>query len=116
MDRRWAKLGGAYPATDLRRGAWYQVVGIDRDMVTLDRGADTVSVHESLLDFRDSKPTFATILPVQPTMPVKPPGKPVAMMKFEAICPERHEIGEVLPTVDRVRCVQCQREYRVELE
>jgi len=49
-------------------------------------------------------------------MPEKPPGAPVAMMRFTAICPRNHELGKVQIIDDRVNCPKCGHEYELEDE
>ena len=113
----WAQLLHARSHDQLKRGWWYFV--LDRPthggMVRVSLAPGMAVLHRSEVRLLDGEPQRATRLgPV--TMPEKPPGAPVAMMRFTAICPRNHELGKVQIIDDRVNCPKCGHEYELEDE
>ncbi|KKM61374.1 hypothetical protein LCGC14_1532340 [marine sediment metagenome] len=112
----WIQLRRAMSHDQLKRGWWYPVLDRTQDgMVRVSLNGGMALVHMKQIRLIHDEPQTATRLgPI--TMPEKPPGKPVAMMSFRAICPRNHEIGKISVADDQVECQQCGRTYPIEEE
>lgn len=114
----WAQVSGPYPSAfgqGLKRGAWYEVLREDiGGMMVLDIDGKEESIHQSLLLLLTGEPRNATKLYGTGTMAVKEPGEPVQMMKCFAVCPKRHDLGEIAVSATRVFCSTCGVEYQLE--
>ena len=117
MASRWAKLKGSLPHGGLNPGRWYPVKSSDEKtgMITVecDELDDTFEVHESFVTISDDAPTQATIYPANTFQPKKA-GDPVSMMKYKAVCPKGHDLGEVTPSSQDLFCPACGTTYPVQ--
>ena len=112
----WVQLRCAISHDQLKRGRWYPVLDRTQEgMVRASLNGGMAFVHMKLVRLIDHEPETATRLrPI--TYAEKPPGEPVAMMNFRAICPRNHEIGKISIADDQVECQQCDRTYPIEEE
>ena len=112
----WIQLRRAMSHDQLKRGWWYPVLDRTQDgMVRVSLNGGMARVHMKQVRLIHDEPQTATRLgPI--TMAEKPPGEPVAMMNFRAICPRNHEIGKISIADDQVECQQCDRTYPIEEE
>ena len=118
-DGGWAQVRGEYASAlhqGLIRGAWYEIQSSVRrtGMVKLDADGHDEEVHAELLRFRKDRPSKAARVHSPATMQVKEPGEPGAMMTDFAVCPERHELGEITMSQSRVDCPECGCKYEIE--
>ena len=113
----WIQLRRAISHDQLKRGWWYPVLDRTHDgmMVRVSLNGDIALVHTKQVRLIHHGPQTATRLG-PPTMPEKPPGEPVAMMNFRAICPRNHKIGKISIADNQVECQQCGRTYPIEGE
>ena len=118
MEEEWGQLraGPPSPHPDLKRGEWHPVTErMTSGLIRLSVRGQYVPTHERYLRIVEGKPTSATrVRPL--TMPVKEEGQPTAMMRFYAVCPENHELGEVGLADERVRCPECGCDYQLDDE
>ena len=111
----WIQLRRAIPHDQLKRGWWYPALDRTQDgMVRVSLNGGMAVVHTKQVRIIRHEPTATRLGPI--TMAEKPPGKPVAMMSFRAICPRNHEIGKISIADNQVECQQCGRTYPIEGE
>ena len=112
----WIQLRRAISHDQLKRGWWYPILDRTQDgMVRVSLNGGMAIVHTKQVRLIHHEPQTATRLgPL--TMPEKPPGEPVAMMSFRAICPRNHEIGKISIADNQVECQQCGHTYPIEGE
>ena len=114
MAPRWAKLERNLPHGGLNPGRWYPVESSDgkTGMVTVkcDELDETFEIHESYVTISNDAPTRVEIYLASALQPKKI-REPVPAMKYKAVCPKGHDLGEVAPSSQSMLCPACGTTY-----
>ncbi len=91
----------------LRRGAWYRVIQLTKDIATLDVIRDRVPVARRLLQTAFEPPSRWTIVPLPKDAARVPP----EWGSRYAVCPACHARSPIADFPPEMRCPQCRGVY-----
>ena len=103
----WARVYAAFKperSKNLRHGTWYPVLADDLpDRVTLLVASREVNVPRSLVEIRDRRPNFFTVVGRS-----EPPPSPAPNLgKRYAVCPECKHRSTLFGTPEKAQCKKC---------